>query len=93
MSSTTYRFVGSYARVYDTNIEITKFGQLVSIPDEHAPAIAGLLPPEEFDAIGFTADDLDPYKAKDASFETKVREAHAAAIRHRAVLLATKGDQ
>lgn len=78
-----YRFVGSYAKVYDTPIELKSFGQLVEIPDAHAGSIAGLLPPEEFDKIGFTADDLNPFRAKDAAYEGKRRAAHAAAIAFR----------
>lgn len=82
-----HRFVGSYAKVYDTPIEIKTFGQLVDVPDEHVHKIAGLLPPQDFDALGFTADDLNPYKPKSAEFEKKRVAAHAAAKAYRERLM------
>lgn len=57
----TYVFLGTYTEIYG-HARLTDFGQRVDLPEEIAKdAIAGdcaMIPAEEFDAIGFTPDEL-----------------------------------
>jgi len=58
----SYRFVGSYQHIFDTPFELKRFGQLIEMPDDLARKSvsdgAQLIPPADFDAIGFTAEEL-----------------------------------
>ena len=59
-----YRFIGSLAEIGD--IELREFGQPVELDDQLAKeAVAGncaIIRDEEFQAIGFTADELRKHK-------------------------------
>jgi hypothetical protein len=86
-----YVFVGTHS--YVGTIELSRFGQRVELPDGVArTAIAGgcaLLPAEEFETIGFTAEEVErhPYpgdwESAPAELIAKRCAAHAAVARIR----------
>lgn len=76
-----YRFVGSFAKIYDTPFELTRYGQLVEIPDhiDHS-GLKALITAEEWDSLGHTQEELKIGTAPTPEFEAKRRKAHALAI-------------
>lgn len=56
------RFVGTFYAILGTPYTMKKFGQIVSLPEDLAKEKildgAPLLPPDKFDALGFTEDEL-----------------------------------
>lgn len=82
-----YRFVGSHSEMGDK--KLTKFGQTIELSESEGPLAIGthnapgppLLPAEEFDAIGFTEQELslysDPYthSVANEAFQAKKRKA------------------
>ena len=63
---TTFVFLGAYSEVLGAGIKLTRFGQRVDQPPEIAgeTKLAGglpCIPAEQFDAIGFTAEELRKY--------------------------------
>ena len=65
---TTFVFLGAYSEVLGAGIKLTRFGQRVDLPPDLADEtkVAGglpCIPAEQFDAIGFTPDELQKYWA------------------------------
>ena len=63
---TTFVFLGAYSEVLGAGIKLTRFGQRVELPPDLADEtkVAGglpCIPAEQFDAIGFTAEELQKY--------------------------------
>ena len=63
---TTFVFLGAYSEVLGAGIKLTRFGQRVDLPPEIADEtkLAGglpCIPTDQFDAIGFTAEELRKY--------------------------------
>ena len=63
---TTFVFLGAYSEVLGAGIKLTRFGQRVDLPPEIADEtkVAGglpCIPAEQFDALGFTPDELRKY--------------------------------
>lgn len=63
---TSFVFLGAYSEVLGAGIKLTRFGQRVDLPPEFAqqtkhPRGLPCIPAEDFDAIGFTAEELRKY--------------------------------
>jgi hypothetical protein len=63
---TTYVFLGAFSEVLGAGIKLTRFGQRVELPSEIADETklrGGLpcIPADQFDAIGFTPEELRKY--------------------------------
>lgn len=82
----TFVFLGTVSEVWGHGIKLTRFGERVELPEDVAAEtkIHGGLPcitAEDFDAIGFTADELKRYSvsathdAAPLSFREKKAEA------------------
>ncbi|MFN3323418.1 MAG: hypothetical protein ACK5AZ_07980 [Bryobacteraceae bacterium] len=61
----TYRFVGSYCEIDNGRIKLERFGQRIELPENVAETIirggGAILPEAEFNAIGFTEQELELY--------------------------------
>ena len=62
----TFVFLGAHSEVLGAGIKLTRFGERVELPPEIADEtkVAGglpCIPADQFDAIGFTADELRKY--------------------------------
>ena|ERR1043165_7887431 len=80
-----YRFVGSNCVIHGV-AELSKFGQRIELPNDLAETVirggGAIIPEHEFEAIGFTADELKKYEFPGArvnapqSFKDKFTEAN-----------------
>ena len=87
----SFVFLGAYSEVLGAGIKLTRFGQRVELPPEIAeetkhPRGLPCIPAEQFDAIGFTAEELRKYGAaaaqENAPPEFWERKAKALAMLH-----------
>jgi hypothetical protein len=87
----TVVFLGAYSEVLGAGIKLTRFGQRVDLPPEIAeetkhPRGLPCIPAEDFDKIGFTADELKRYGVADshanAPAEFLAKKQQALAILH-----------
>jgi hypothetical protein len=89
-----YRFVGSYCEIDNGRIKMDRFGQRVEFSGDVADTVirggGAILPEEDFENLGFTADEQAAYaypgqqESAPESFKTKRNEAHLAYCRLRA---------
>lgn len=88
----TFVFLGSVSELPEAGIKLTRFGQRAELPDEIAEQIKhrrGLpcIPAEDFDALGFTAEELRKYnlwdKHENASPEFIAKRTQALEILHK----------
>jgi hypothetical protein len=89
----TYRFIGTYSEIHGV-AELKELGQSVQLDEQlFSEAIKGgcaIVPSDDFDAAGFTPDELRKYKyagprqSAHEEFKGKLAELHAAlsALQH-----------
>jgi len=89
-----YRFVGSYCEIDNGRIKLDRFGQRVELGDDVADTVirggGAILPEEDFERLGFTAEELAAYaypgqqESAPEGFKEKRNAAHLAYCRLRA---------